>query len=237
MISKEDLIKRLVHEIRTPMTTLMGFTELLEDTELSGEQKLYLKNLSKAGDDINNLINDALDIYRIEIRELKLEWVAFDIFDLIEKVIHAVAIREMNKGISLRYNILEGVPKGIRGDACRIRQVLINLIGVMINYIQPKNISVIIKNISVSRNSDEMELMFSVGDGVIGTDLEKTVSVSKCGRKITDLDIEEWVPQCLSLEVSCKLVEMMGGEIWFAGEKDGSGCFFFKVILEKVDAI
>src|SRR5476651_360878 len=136
--TKSDFLASMSHEIRTPMNAIMGIADLLAKTPLSPEQDKYVQIFRRAGDNLLNLINDILDLSKVEASQLELERTGFSLNDLLEKVVEMVAVRAQEKGLALVCEIAPNVPTDLFGDPTRLRQVLLNLLGNAIKFTQDR---------------------------------------------------------------------------------------------------
>src|SRR5512135_311112 len=127
--TKSDFLASMSHEIRTPMNAIMGIADLLAKSPLTPEQDSYVQIFRRAGDNLLNLINDILDLSKVEASQLELERTGFSVDDLLEKVTEMVAVRAEEKGLALVCEIAPDVPRNLIGDPTRLRQVLLNLLG------------------------------------------------------------------------------------------------------------
>ena len=132
--TKSDFLASMSHEIRTPMNAIIGIADLLAKTPLSPEQDKYVQIFRRAGDNLLNLINDILDLSKVEASQLELERTGFSLNDLLEKVTEMVAVRAQEKGLALVCEIAPDVPGDLVGDPTRLRQVLLNLLGNAIKF-------------------------------------------------------------------------------------------------------
>ena len=132
--TKSDFLASMSHEIRTPMNAIMGIADLLAKTPLSQEQDKYVQIFRRAGDNLLNLINDILDLSKVEASQLELEQTGFSLTDLLEKVMEMVAVRAQEKRLTLVCEIAPNVPTDLVGDPTRLRQVLLNLLGNAIKF-------------------------------------------------------------------------------------------------------
>ena len=132
--TKSDFLASMSHEIRTPMNAIIGIADLLAKTPLSPEQDKYVQIFRRAGDNLLHLINDILDLSKVEASQLELERTGFSLNDLLEKVTEMVAVRAHEKGLALVCEIAPKVPTDLVGDPTRLRQVLLNLLGNAIKF-------------------------------------------------------------------------------------------------------
>jgi len=139
--TKSDFLASMSHEIRTPMNAIMGIADLLAKTPLTGEQDKYVQIFRRAGDNLLNLINDILDLSKVEASQLELERTGFSLGDHLEKVLEMVAGRAQEKGLTLAFEIDPGVDTDLVGDPTRLRQVLLNLLGNAIKFTEAGSVS------------------------------------------------------------------------------------------------
>src|SRR3954466_11894820 len=160
--AKSEFLASMSHEIRTPMNAIMGIADLLAKTKLSPEQDKYVQIFRRAGDNLLNLINDILDLSKVEASQLELERTGFSLNDLLEKVTEMVAVRAQEKGLALECKIAPDVPTDLIGDPTRLRQVLLNLLGNAVKFTESGEVS-----LRVTRDADSAvptALRFDVSD-------------------------------------------------------------------------
>src|SRR6202790_3071602 len=228
--TKSDFLASMSHEIRTPMNAIMGIADLLAKTALSPEQDKYVQIFLRAGDNLLNLINDILDLSKVEASQLELERTGFSLNDHLEKVTEMVAARADEKGLLLVCEIAPDVPTDLVGDPTRLRQVLLNLIGNAIKFTQSGEVS-----LRVARDADSSiptALRFTVSDTGIGIPGEKLARVFERFTQADSSTARRCGGSGLVLTISKRLVELMGGRIWVDSEVDKGSAFAFAVPFE-----
>ncbi len=228
--TKSDFLASMSHEIRTPMNAIMGIADLLAKTPLSAEQDKYVQIFRRAGDNLLNLINDILDLSKVEASQLELEWTGFSLKDLLEKVIEVVSVRAQEKQLGLTYEIAANVPSELIGDPTRLRQVLLNLLGNAIKFTESGVVS-----LRVMRDADlavPTALRFTVTDTGIGIPHEKLPRVFERFVQADSSTTRRFGGSGLGLTISKRLVELMGGRIWAASTVDKGSVFSFAVPFE-----
>ena len=157
------------HEIRTPLNAIIGMAELLSETRLSGDQVKYVGVFKNAGEALLSLVNDILDLSKIEADQLILEEIDFDVRDVVEQSAEIYALKTDAKGIELATHVASDVPQFLKGDPSRLRQVILNLIGNAIKFTEQGEIVVRVEN--ADGKGDSQRLLFSVSDTGIGLSL------------------------------------------------------------------
>src|SRR5665647_417818 len=228
--TKSDFLASMSHEIRTPMNAIMGIADLLAKTALSPEQDKYVQIFRRAGDNLLNLINDILDLSKVEASQLELERTGFSLNDHLEKVTEMVAARAHEKGLTLVCEIAPGVPNDLVGDPTRLRQVLLNLIGNAIKFTQSGGVSL---RVALDTGSSvPTALRFTVSDTGIGIPGEKLAQVFERFTQADSSTTRRFGGSGLGLTISRRLVELMGGRIWLESEVGKGSVFAFAVPFE-----
>jgi len=228
--TKSDFLASMSHEIRTPMNAIMGIADLLAKTALSPEQDKYVQIFRRAGDNLLNLINDILDLSKVEASQLELEQTGFSLNDHLEKVMEMVAARANEKGLALVYKIAPNVPTDLVGDPTRLRQVLLNLIGNAIKFTQSGEVSLRVEPDADS--SIPTALRFTISDTGIGISDEKLSQVFERFTQADSSTTRRFGGSGLGLTISKRLVELMGGRIWVESEVGVGSVFAFAVPFE-----
>jgi PAS domain S-box-containing protein len=228
--TKSDFLASMSHEIRTPMNAIMGIADLLAKTALSPEQDKYVQIFRRAGDNLLNLINDILDLSKVEASQLELERTGFSLNDLLEKVTEMVAVRAHEKGLALVCEIAPNVPTDLVGDSTRLRQVLLNLLGNAIKFTESGEVA-----LRVTPDADSSvptALRFTISDTGIGIPGEKLGRVFERFTQADSSTTRRFGGSGLGLTISKRLVELMGGRIWAESTVGKGSVFSFAVPLE-----
>ena len=218
------------HEIRTPMNAIMGIADLLAKTALSPEQDKYVQIFRRAGDNLLNLINDILDLSKVEASQLELEQTGFSLHDHLEKVMEMVATRANEKGLALVCEIAPSAPNDLVGDPTRLRQVLLNLLGNAIKFTESGEVSL---RVTLDGNfAVPTALRFAVSDTGIGIPSEKLSRVFERFTQADSSTTRRFGGSGLGLTISRRLVELMGGRIWVESGMGVGSEFSFAVPFE-----
>jgi signal transduction histidine kinase/CheY-like chemotaxis protein len=226
--AKGEFLAYTSHEMRTPLNAIIGLTRAVMDSPLTGEQRDYLRRVRNAGDRLLALLNDLLDMSKIEAGKLEIERVDFNLREVLDEVIQEQLVRATEKGLQLNLDVAHEVPDHLIGDPLRLRQILLNLVGNAIKFTDKGTVTVSVA--LLERDSDaECTLRVSVIDTGIGISPAKQATLFERYTQAESSTSRKFGGTGLGLSISKSLVELMAGTIG-VHSRVGEGTEFFFVL-------
>lgn len=228
--AKSEFLARMSHEIRTPMNAILGMADLLWDSHLTAEQRKYVHVFRSAGETLLALINDILDLSKVEAGRVELENTAFDLGEVAQKCCELVALKAHEKCLELVLQIQPGTPLALTGDPVRLRQILMNLMGNALKFTSQGEIVVTIEqveNIFLQSPGSGVTLMFSIRDTGMGIAPEKQDIIFEPFTQSEASISRTHGGTGLGLSICRHLVELMGGDLRLKSEPGHGSTFIF----------
>jgi len=227
--SKSEFLANMSHEIRTPMNGIIGMTELAFDTDLTEQQRDYLKTVRSSANSLLTIINDILDFSKIEAGKLVLDRCEFNLDELLEDTVRTVAVSAHQKSIELLYENHLAPDTVVVGDPGRIRQVVINLLGNAVKFTSAGEVRLEVR--ALSRHSPGIELHFTVSDTGIGISAEWQERIFEAFVQADASNTRRYGGTGLGLAICSRLVSLMGGRIWMESQPGRGSSFHFTAAL------
>lgn len=246
--AKSEFVANISHEVRTPLNAVIGLADLALKTPDTAAQREYVEMIKASGETLLNLANDVLDLSKIESGKWELENMDFGLRETVQKGVAALAFQARMKGLDFRVSIAEDVPDRLHGDPQGLRQVLTNLVGNAVKFTEKGNV-VLEVSASVERSAtsflpverssaslykrEPVMLHFSVTDTGIGIPEEKQCRIFERFTQADGSMTRRYGGTGLGAIISKKLVELMGGNIWFESKPGVGSAFHFKVTFDR----
>ena len=231
--AKSDFLAKMTHELRTPMNGVIGMTEVLLESELTEQQQSHLQSARDSAHSLLRLINDILDFSKSEAGKLVLDKLPFRLRDSINDTLKLLNFSAKQKGLDLSYEIAADVSDMFVGDALRLRQIIVNLIGNAIKFTDEGDVSLHVQ--LEPRASDGGHLRFSVRDTGVGIPLSQQRTIFESFSQADDSPSRRFQGTGLGLSIAAQLVELMGGRIWVANSSSRGTTFCFTARLADAD--
>ncbi len=235
--AKSEFLANISHEIRTPLNTVLGFTELMENMTLDETQLKYLNSIKSSGTNLMTLINDLLDLSKIEAGRVNLKYTSVKVKNVLDEIRNIFSYRAEKKGIEYNELIDRDFPEEIVFDETRLRQILINLVGNAIKFTNEGHVDLVICSRSRNKQNDRavMKMEIMIVDTGIGIPEESFQSIFDSFRQQLQLDSRKYEGTGLGLSITKRLVEAMQGKILLESEV-GKGTTF-KLIFPRVEYV
>ncbi|EHJ10255.1 Phytochrome, two-component sensor histidine kinase [Crocosphaera watsonii WH 0003] len=224
-LAKGQFLAKMSHELRTPLNAILGFAQIIDrDNSLSSEQQKYVGIINRSGEHLLSLINDVLEMSRIEAGQLILHQNYFDLYKLIQSVQELLSFKESSQEISLDFHIDSDIPQYLEGDESKLRQIIVNLVGNAIKFTQVGQIDVHLCLLSYDNNSRDIELQLQVKDTGVGIKKENLETIFEPFKQ-TEKGGENHEGTGLGLSISRQFARLMEGDITVESEL-GKGSIF-----------
>ena len=223
--AKSQFLATMSHEIRTPMNGIIGMTNLALMANPTSQQRSYLTVVKQSADSLLRLLNDILDFSKIEAGRLELEVIPFDLHEAVSDAVRILSVRSAQSDLELNYHIASNVPQLVSGDAGRLRQIIVNLVGNAIKFTPEGEVCVEVTN--ESQDDNQVVLHFAIRDTGIGISPEQQGRIFESFSQADNSITRRFGGTGLGLSISAQLVQMMNGRIWVESEMGVGSTFHF----------
>ncbi len=231
--AKSEFLANMSHEIRTPMNAILGFTEILESKITDKTYLRYLSAISSSGKALLNIINDILDLSKIEAGKMELQFVPVNLFSLLREVVQIFNHKTSEKNISLILDVEPTIPKVVYLDDVRFRQILFNLVGNAVKFTDNGYVQLSVTMEEINSENQTVNLVVKVHDTGIGIPEEQIEKIFEAFEQQKKQNLNKYGGTGLVLTITSRLVKMMGGKISVTSTPGEGSCF--TVLLENIE--
>ncbi|MEA5404107.1 PAS domain S-box protein [Arcicella sp. DC2W] len=230
--AKDVFLANMSHEIRTPMNAITGFANLLKETKLDSEQKEFVSNINTAAENLLGIINDILDLSKIESGHLVIESVPFNLYEVIKNIKSVLTYKAIGKNLELDYQIPDAIPHTVLGDPTRLTQILLNLTNNAIKFTETGSVKIVLD--LQSENEDEYAILFKIIDTGVGIPQDKLAVIFDRFAQANSDTTRKFGGTGLGLSISKLLIELQHGNIFVESEEHVGSTFYFNLSFKKV---
>lgn len=234
-LEKEEFFAYTSHEIRTPLNAVVGISKILGTTELNETQQKYVKTIASSAQNILFIVNDVLDLSKIEKGELKFEQIPINLRDICEQIVSSLSFKKFEKNVDISYEIDDSIPHLVIGDPIRMNQILLNLADNALKFTKEGLVKIKIENNS-PYETEKVELKFSIIDTGIGIEEDKIKDIFESYQQAHISTTRQFGGTGLGLSISKLLVQKMGGELVVESKINIGSTFSFTLKLAAYSA-
>jgi CheY-like chemotaxis protein/signal transduction histidine kinase len=233
--AKSEFLANMSHEIRTPMNSIIGFSDLLLQENLPDELADFVRTIKINGEELLNIINQILDLAKVETGRMEVDIVDFDLHDMIENVSQLIRPRVLDKGLAFNCTTHPKVLPPIESDRLKIRQVLVNLLGNAVKFTEEGSVQMEVS--VVHKNGQRGELTAHIIDTGVGIPKDKHAAIFESFTQADASITRRFGGTGLGLTLCKQMVELLGGKIWFESKEEEGSTFSFKVPIRVIQTV